>query len=73
MYTTRLATRYRVHLVKLRTCAYQLDNAAERERLLDAIQALATDLGMGFAPTEQLTLEEARKADGVREPAAAAE
>jgi hypothetical protein len=64
-YTSRLATRYRVHLVKLRTCAYLIDDPAERAKLLGAIQALATDLAMGFAPTERLTLEQARAADGV--------
>jgi hypothetical protein len=63
--TSRLSTRYRVHLVQLRTCAYMINDAAERAKLLDAIQALAGDLAMGFAPTEQLTLEEARVADGV--------
>lgn len=64
-FSTRLATRYRVHLVALRTCAYQIDNPIERAKLLDAIQAMATDLAMGFAPTEQLTLEQARAADGI--------
>ena len=64
-YTTRLATRYRAHLLKLRTCAYQIDYVDERAALLDAIQALATDLAMGFPTNERLTLEEARQLDGV--------
>lgn len=64
-YTTRLASRYRAHLVKLRTSAYEIDDATERDQLLDAIQALATDLAMSFPTTERLTLEEARQLDGV--------
>jgi hypothetical protein len=63
--TSRLSTRYRVHLVKLRTCAYLIEDPAERAKLLDAIQDMASDLAMGFAPTEQMTLDEARVVDGV--------
>lgn len=64
-FTTRLAPRFRAHLINLRTCAYLIDDAAERDQLLDAVQALASDLAMGFDTRVQLTLDEARVADGI--------
>lgn len=58
MTTTRLSTRYRVHLVQLRTRAYLIEDATERNTLLDLIQALAGDLAMGFPTTEECIVDD---------------
>ncbi len=54
--STRLTQRYRDHLRQLRTLAYQLESSAECNELIDAIDGLAGDLAMGFAPTEEVAL-----------------
>lgn len=65
MKTTRLSQRYRDHLFALRSLAYALDDNAECDALLGAIDALAFDMANKRPLTEDVELDKERDAAGI--------
>ena len=56
MTTTRITQRFRDHLFKLRSIAYELDNNADCDALVEAIDLLGLDMAMKFPVTEEVEL-----------------
>lgn len=68
--TTRVAKRYRVALEQLRDAVDMRATSltpVHRAIIHDYITGVGCLLAMGFEPTEQLTLDEARRVDGIAE------
>lgn len=70
MLTTRVAKKYRVALEQLRDAVDKRATSLtplHRAIIHDYITGVGCLLAMGFEPTEQLTLDQAREADGIAE------